>query len=163
MKTPMEKPNGQADGGEAQIAQRQALMRVCAEATEAELDQALAAFGNLPEVEDVRSPETGLVMLRGRIGGDGRGFNVGEATVTRAVVRLETGAVGFSYLLGRSVRRARLAAIVDALGQDARFRETLEASLVGPVKARRAMEIARTAEETAATRVDFFTLVRGED
>ncbi len=138
-------------------------MRICAEATEAELERAFADCGGVPDAEDVRAPEAGLVMLRGRIGGDGGPFNVGEATVTRAVVRLPDGALGYSYLLGRSARRARLAAIVDALGQDAGWRERLDAVLVAPVTARREAELAERREQAAATRVNFFTLVRGED
>jgi alpha-D-ribose 1-methylphosphonate 5-triphosphate synthase subunit PhnG len=102
-------------------------------------------------------------MLRGRMGGSGPAFNIGEATVTRATVRLDTGTVGFSYLLGRSRRRARLAALVDALGQDPAWRERLERNLVAPVEARQAATDARVRADTAATRVDFFTLVRGED
>lgn len=138
-------------------------MRICAEATEAELERALADCGGIPEAEDVRAPEAGLVMLRGRIGGDGAMFNVGEATVTRAVVRLPDGALGYSYLLGRSARRARLAAIVDALGQDAVWRERLETGLVSPVRKRCDAERASRSAQAAATRVNFFTLVRGED
>ena len=145
------------------VADRQALMRICAEATEDELERALAAFGGVFAAEDVRAPETGLVMLRGRIGGDGAPFNVGEATVTRAVVRLTDGTLGYSYLLGRSAKRARLAAIVDALGQDEERRAQLDAALVSPVAARREAELTRRREEAAATRVNFFTLVRGED
>lgn len=148
---------------EGSAARRQALMRICADASIEELSRALADFGGAPAVEDVRTPETGLVMLRGRIGGDGAPFNVGEATVTRAVVRLEGGTLGYSYLLGRSAERARLAAIVDALGQDATWRARLEAALVAPVQARREAELTRQREEAAATRVNFFTLVRGED
>jgi alpha-D-ribose 1-methylphosphonate 5-triphosphate synthase subunit PhnG len=156
---------GTGNGGEAarQVEARQGLMRVCAEATEAELERALSTLGDLPEVQDLRSPQTGLVMLRGRIGGDGQPFNFGEAIVTRAAVRLENGATGYSYLLGRAHRRARLAAIVDALGQDLHNRARLEQSLVAPVTARAATEHARVRAETAATRVEFFTLVRGED
>jgi len=141
---------------------RQGLMRICAQAREAELEQALDALGPLPEAEEVRAPEQGLVMLRGRIGGDGAPFNAGEATVTRATVRVgET--LGYAYLLGRCEQKARLAAIVDALGQDARWRGRLEDALVAPVMARRAAEQQAAAAETASTRVNFFTLVRGED
>lgn len=138
-------------------------MRICAEATEAELEQALASFGRLPEAEDVRPPEAGLVMMRGRIGGDGAMFNIGEATVTRAAVRLPGGALGYSYLLGRSARQARLAAIIDALGQDPAWRAKLETALVSPVRQRCDAERAEQRAQTAATRVNFFTLVRGED
>jgi alpha-D-ribose 1-methylphosphonate 5-triphosphate synthase subunit PhnG len=138
-------------------------MRVCAEATEDELQAALAGLGELPPYRVLRAPQTGLVMLRGRAGGNGQPFNLGEATVTRAAVQLESGTVGFSYLLGRSQARAQLAALVDALGQDARYRGRLEAGLVEPVQARRARERAKVRAETAPTKVDFFTLVRGED
>lgn len=142
---------------------RHALMSVCAHATEAELEAALAAVGPLPALSELRAPEIGLVMLRGRIGGDGAAFNLGEATVTRAAVRLESGVIGHSYLLGRERRRARLAAIVDALGQCEEFGPPLERHLMAPVSARVERERARRVGETNATRVEFFTLVRGED
>jgi alpha-D-ribose 1-methylphosphonate 5-triphosphate synthase subunit PhnG len=138
-------------------------MRACAQASEAELEAAIAQLGELPAVKELRPPQTGLVMLRGRIGGDGPPFNVGEATVTRAALRLETGATGFAYMLGRSHRRARLAALVDAMGQDPDCRARLQAILVDPVTVRCAADDARVRAETAATKVDFFTLVRGED
>lgn len=138
-------------------------MRICAEALEAELEEALRACGGAPGARDVRAPEIGLVMLRGRIGGDGAPFNVGEATVTRAVVAVADGTMGYAYLLGRSVRRARLAAIVEALGQDAGHRAVLEAVLVAPVRARLDAALATQRAQSAATRVNFFTLVRGED
>ena len=139
-------------------------MHACAEASQAELEAALTSVGRLPTYRELRPAQTGLVMLRGRIGGDGPAFNVGEATVTRAAVQLESGTVGLSYLLGRSQQRAALAAIIDALGQEsATHRERLVAALVVPVTARREADEARRRAETAATRVNFFTLVRGED
>jgi alpha-D-ribose 1-methylphosphonate 5-triphosphate synthase subunit PhnG len=138
-------------------------MRACAQASEAELEAALAELGELPAAEELRPPQIGLVMLRGRIGGDGPPFNVGEATVTRAALRLDTGAIGFAYMLGRSHRRARLAALVDAMGQDPDCRARLQAILVDPVTAHRIADDARVRAETGATKVDFFTLVRGED
>lgn len=159
----MTSPMGNGDSACVETAARQQLMRACAEATQAELESAVAALGDLPVVEDIRPPQTGLVMLRGRIGGNGPAFNVGEATVTRAAVRLDTGVTGFSYLLGQSHTRARLAALLDALGQESGAREKLEALFVAPVMARRIEERSNARAETAATRVDFFTLVRGED
>lgn len=141
---------------------RQNLMRACGDASLKELNDALDELAPLPAVEVVRAPEIGLVMLRGRIGGDGSTFNVGEATVTRAVVRLASGEVGFSYLLGRSLERARLAAMIDALGQREGYEVRLRSLLVDPVTARVGAQKARKRNETAATRVEFFTLVRGE-
>ena len=144
-------------------ADHQRLMRICSQATLAELSAALARLAPLPAIEVVRQPEVGLIMLRGRMGGDGAQFNAGEATITRAVVRLASGELGFSYLLGRSLEKARLAAIVDALGQSSRFRDRLEIVLLAPVMRRVHTERSLQRAETAATRVQFFTLVRGED
>lgn len=144
-------------------AARQRMMRTCADATEAELERALAHMEPLPQAMELRAPEQGLVMLRGRIGGSGRPFNLGESTVTRAVVALANGANGYAYLLGRCPRRAKLAAIIDALAQNTAYLAQLEELLVKPVEARRAAERVRLQEQTAATRVDFFTVARGED
>lgn len=142
------------------IAARQAAMRLCALARADELDAALARLAAPAEVADLRRPETGLVMLRGRIGGDGRAFNAGEATVTRAAVRLPSGETGFAYHLGRDARRARKAAILDALFQ---ARPQSVADALAPVAERLAAERAEEARRVAATKVDFFTMVRGED
>jgi alpha-D-ribose 1-methylphosphonate 5-triphosphate synthase subunit PhnG len=139
------------------------LMRICTQATINELERAIAAVG-LPEVvEDIRPPERGLVMIRGRAGGDGQSFNVGEASVTRAAVRLPGGIGGFAYIMGRDLKKARIAAIIDALGQSTDMRNKLETVLVAPVVERVDREKDIRRRQTAATRVEFFTLVRGED
>jgi alpha-D-ribose 1-methylphosphonate 5-triphosphate synthase subunit PhnG len=102
-------------------------------------------------------------MLRGRAGGDGAPFNLGEATVTRAVVELPSGERGYAHILGRDLQRARLAAIFDALWQQPRQREAVEERVLAPVAARLEAARAKASAEIAATRVDFFTLKRGED
>ena len=117
---------------------------------------------DIPACEELRTPENGLVMVRGRIGGDGAPFNLGEATVTRAAVRLASGEVGFAYVLGRETRKARLIAICDAMlqsGARARVIDKVIAPLERDMAERRQHEDAAT----AATKVNFFTLVRGED
>ena len=112
----------------------------------------------------MRGPETGLVTLRGRIGGGGAPFNFGEATVTRATVRLPGGAIGHAYALGRDKEKARLAAIADALWQDPGKGATRSRPRCWRRCAQQAAAAdARRRAETAATKVDFFTLVRGED
>lgn len=146
-----------------QLNLRKALLRACSKATEAEMSNALDQFPTLLAPEDLRQPEFGLVMVRGRVGGLGNAFNVGEAVVTRASVRLADGRVGHSYLLGRSGSKARLAATIDALGQDAGDRVTLESYFVSAVLGRVDRENTVRHEEVAATRVNFFTLARGED
>ncbi len=119
--------------------------------------------GLASEAELLRGPETGLVTVRGRIGGGGAPFNVGEATVTRATVRLPSGQVGHSYMLGRDRQKAKLAAIADALWQDPAHRQQVEAALVAPLRAAQSEAREKRRAETAATKVDFFTMVRGED
>ena len=98
-------------------AQRKAAMAVLAQADTAEIAALPGEPSTLPPHEELREPENGLVMVRGRIGGDGAPFNLGEATVTRAAVRLSSGEVGFGYVLGRDREKARLIALCDALVQ----------------------------------------------
>ena len=95
-------------------------MAVLAHAEAGEIAARLRALA-LPAHQDLRAPENGLVMLRGRVGGDGAPFNIGEATVSRAAVRLASGEVGFGYTLGRDGEKARLIALCDALVQSSDF------------------------------------------
>lgn len=141
---------------------RQKAMGLFAKASRAELQAAFEALENKPAAQPVRGPETGLVMVRGRIGGGGAPFNLGEATVTRASIRLEDGTVGHGQSLGTDGAKARLAAIFDALFQQP-ARKTDVDMLLETIAARVAEEDAAKARQTAATRVDFFTMVRGED
>ncbi|MEL6060979.1 MULTISPECIES: phosphonate C-P lyase system protein PhnG [unclassified Methylobacterium] len=143
------------------IAARQAVMALCADASRSELEAALARL-DVPAAEDLRPPETGLVMATGRIGGDGRPFNLGEVSVTRAAIRLADGSTGFAYHLGRDRPKARLAAILDALWQDPAQRARVDAALA-EAAARAEAERQQAARRTAATRVEFLTVARGED
>lgn len=136
-------------------------MAACTAASPDELAATLAGVPHPSEIVDLRATESGLVMLRGRMGGDGRPFNLGEATVTRAAVRLPDGRTGFAYQLGRDAAKARNAAILDALWQGPE-RAAVEAA-IAPVRARIEAEAAARARRVAATRVNFFTMVRGED
>jgi alpha-D-ribose 1-methylphosphonate 5-triphosphate synthase subunit PhnG len=142
-------------------AQRQAAMGVLAHANAADIASYLEAIA-LPPHENLREPENGLVMVRGRVGGDGAPFNLGEATVSRAAVRLATGEVGFGYALGRDKEKARMIALCDALVQSDEFAGAVEAKVLAPLRAAIASRQRAKAAETAATRVDFYTLVRGE-
>jgi alpha-D-ribose 1-methylphosphonate 5-triphosphate synthase subunit PhnG len=153
-------PHNLPDAG---VAARRAAMALFAEAHADELDAGLAAIGRCPAHTEIRPAETGLMMVRGRIGGDGAAFNLGEATVTRCAVQLASGEIGHAYVLGRDRDKARLAALLDALWQTHDFRDAVERDVLAVVRARRDRERAVSAARTAATKVDFFTLVRGED
>jgi len=142
-------------------AQRKATMAVLAHSDPAEISGRLSAI-ELPDHENLREPENGLVMVRGRIGGDGAAFNLGEATVSRAAVRLASGEVGFGYALGRDREKARMIALCDALVQSDEFFAAVETGVIAPLRAAMLGRRQQKAAETAATRVDFYTMVRGE-
>ncbi|MGL5115020.1 MAG: phosphonate C-P lyase system protein PhnG [Beijerinckiaceae bacterium] len=142
---------------------RRRAMGLLARATLDELGPPLDAAFGVVAATDLKPVETGLVMLRGRMGGDGSAFNMGETTVTRAIVSLSDGLRGYGFIVGRDRKLARLAAIADALWQRPDARAVIEREILAPVAARLASDKVRAQTETAATRVDFFTLVRGED
>lgn len=138
---------------------RKTWMATLAKASSARL---AALFPDLPPHTILRQPEIGAVMVRGRVGATGAAFNLGEMTVTRASVRLASGDVGHAWVQGRDKGHALRAAAVDALMQTDRA-STLAASVLRPLEDEaRAARTAR-ADKAAATKVDFFTMVRGED
>ena len=151
---------------------RRAWLAVLARAPRAELEAALSQTYDgapPPSYEWLRVPEIGLAMVRGRIGGTGDPFNLGEATVTRATLRLtgvtgRDGAppVGVACQLGRDKRRAELAALADALLQLPERHATLHAQLIEPLAARIAAQRESRRQDAASTRVEFFTMVRGD-
>jgi alpha-D-ribose 1-methylphosphonate 5-triphosphate synthase subunit PhnG len=136
-------------------------LSVLAKARVEEMTSAWDALDERPGYQALRAPEVGLVLVRGRMGGLGDAFNLGEMTLTRAAVRLQSGETGLAYVAGRDRRHAEIAAAVDAMMQS----PALRASVEGPVIARlhRTQQERRTlgARKAAATKVDFFTMVTG--
>lgn len=146
-----------------EIDARQRWMSVLARAGSDELECAWDAIDARPPYQVRRGPEVGLVMVRGRAGGTGGRFNLGEMTVTRCTVELADGTVGHAYVAGRRRRHAELAAALDAMLQDPARRAAVVPRVVDRLAAAQA-ERRRTAEaRAAATRVEFLTMVRGED
>jgi len=139
-------------------AERRRWMSVLARASAADIDERLAACPPLPAHIRLRGPETGLVMTRGRAGGGGAPFNLGEMTVTRCTVRNAGGQVGHAYVAGRNSRQAELAARVDAAMQDPSLTDALRRAVIEPLA--EAQQAARdaVARRAAATRVQFFTM-----
>lgn len=137
---------------------RQTWLATLAKAARGELEAEWASLPVRPAYVFLRKPETGLTLLRGRIGGTGPAFNFGEASATRVAIRLEGHDVmGFGFVLGRDARHAELAAAFDALLQTGD--EAAAASVVRLDKARIARETERS-RAIAASRVEFFTLAR---
>lgn len=148
----------------AQAARRQRLA-ILARADRALLQAAWDGLADRPGFRHLKQPETGLAMIRARAGGNGQRFNFGEMTVTRCVVALDgdSPAMGVGYVQGRDRRKAELVALFDALAQDPARRPAIDAAVIQPTEAALAERRARRAGKVAATKVDFFTLVRGED
>jgi alpha-D-ribose 1-methylphosphonate 5-triphosphate synthase subunit PhnG len=140
---------------------RKAALDVLAHAPAKALATLWDAWADKPEHSKVRGPEVGLVMLRGRAGGGGAPFNLGEATVSRASVRIATGQVGHGYCLGRDLAKAEIIAVIDALWQ--RDAAPVESQIIEPLRALATTADQQRREESAATRVDFFTMVRGDN
>ncbi|MBE0453658.1 phosphonate C-P lyase system protein PhnG [Roseovarius autotrophicus] len=137
-------------------------MGLLARARAGDLARLVAGLGDVPAHDWLRPPETGTVMVRGRAGGTGAPFNLGEMTVTRCALRLADGAVGHGHVQGRDKGHARDAALVDALMQGMRAGEVRTKVLCPLVAAETARRMAR-ARRAAATKVEFFTMVRGEE
>ena len=141
-------------------APRAAWMRVLSLSAWSDLENCAAAYAGTPH-QLLRAPETGLVMLRGRMGATGAAFNLGEATVTRCAVRLDDGTEGHAYVMGRNTAHARLAALCDALLQA--NADGVAEMVIAPLSAKLVAAHAETSAKAAATKVDFFTMVRGDD
>ncbi len=145
--------------GHHSIAARQRWMSVLARSRYEDLADNWSALSLMPEYRVLRGPEPGLVMTRGRIGGTGNPFNLGEMTVTRCSVQLGNGLIGHAYVPGRSKPHALTAALIDALMQGADA-DHLEAVLIAPLAAILQAERDKGARKAAATKVDFFTMAR---
>jgi len=131
------------------------------------LEQSFLALGAVPPYQYLRSPEIGLTMVRGRIEGTGQPFNLGEMTLTRCVVQIggpEAAAAiaGFGYVAGRSPRHAELAALGDALLQHPVWHQPTWEAVIQPLQAAAQTRRSHIAAQAEATRVNFFTLKRGE-
>jgi alpha-D-ribose 1-methylphosphonate 5-triphosphate synthase subunit PhnG len=137
-------------------------MSALAQAAPGDVQEAWRRLSEPPEYRVLRGPEVGSVMVRGRAGGTGAPFNLGEMTVTRCTVELADGRVGHAYVGGRRERQAERAAVLDALLQDPERRPRLEDTVIGPLLARQEDRRRAIAARAAGTRVDFFTMVRGE-
>jgi alpha-D-ribose 1-methylphosphonate 5-triphosphate synthase subunit PhnG len=139
---------------------RQRFLGVLAKAVPEELERLWEALALGPTYRHLRAPESGLVMLRGRVSGTGAPFNMGEMTVTRCSVVLANGTIGHGYVGGTDTRHAEIVALCDALLQGEAYRAEIERGVIAPLVAARDAARQRTAARTAATRVEFFTVAR---
>ncbi len=147
-------------GTDPETAARQRWMAVLAKAEDGALEAAWAGLADKPGYRFLRPPETGLVMVRGRAGGTGSAFNMGEMSATRCAVQLEGGAVGIAYVAGRSARHAELAAAFDALLQQPELRGVLEDAVIAPLETSQKSRREEERAKAARSRVEFFAMAR---
>jgi len=133
-------------------------MAVLARASATELAALLDRHAIMPRYTKLRGPEAGLVMVRGRTGGGGAPFNLGEMTVTRCTVRTDSGQVGHAYVAGRDARQAELAALLDAMLQDPLQAFALQANVIAPLAEAQQAHRTAVAAKAAATKVQFFAM-----
>jgi alpha-D-ribose 1-methylphosphonate 5-triphosphate synthase subunit PhnG len=141
-----------------ETAARRRWMSVLARASADEIERLLAPLAPLPRHDRLRGPEAGLVMVRGRAGGTGAPFNLGEMTVTRCTIRNRDARIGHAYVAGRDLRLAELAASLDAAMQAPEHAAALERAVIAPLAAAQQEAREAKARRAAATRVEFFTM-----
>ena len=110
----------------------------------------------------LRTPEIGSIMAQGRMGVTGDKFNIGEVTITRCSLKLNCGTIGHSYVQGRSKKKAEISALCDALMQTEMSNE-INKSIIIPLEKIKKNNKDKILSKAEATKVDFFTLVRGEN
>lgn len=145
------------------VNQRSDWISILAQSQYAELIEHWKATELEPSYQVIRQPEIGLAQVRARMGSTGNPFNMGDVTITRAAIKLDTGEMGYSYLRGRNKPHAELAAVIDGMLQSGVYRQALMQRIIEPLAALKFERDQQRAKEVATSKVDFFTLVRGED
>ena len=147
----------------ADTATRQHWMSVLAHSQPAELAARLKALNITADYEAIRAAQTRLLQIEAPMGRTAERFLAGDATLTRAAVRLTDGTLGYSWVLGRDKQHAERCALIDAVMQQSRYFQNLSETLIAPLDADRMARIAARQAEVNASRVDFFTMVRGDN
>lgn len=140
---------------------RQTWMAILAKSSPVDLEQQVKTLGEIPKYTFLRNSEIGLAMVRGRAGGTGEAFNLGEMTVTRCVINMGE-ITGFGYVSGRSKRHAELAAVCDGLLQQNEWRDRVQELVIQPLQTKLIEHQRKQQNQTEATKVEFFTMLRGE-
>lgn len=99
-----------------------------------------------------------MSMVRGRTGGGGPAFNLGEITVARCSVRDDAGRIGHGYAAGRDIILAELIARLDAALQDAALYSIYEKTVLMPLATAEQSRRDALAAKAATTDVQFLTL-----
>lgn len=139
-------------------APRQAWLAILARSSAAAIADHLQTAPALPAHQRLRGPEAGMAMLRGRIGGAGSAFNLGEMTIARCSIRDAAGRIGHGYAAGRDLSQVELIARLDAVLQDSELHKIYDKAVIRPLAAAQAARRGAIEAKAAATEVKFFTL-----
>ena len=143
------------------LTERQAWLTILAKSSVIDLERQVKTLGKLPKYNFLRQPEIGLTMVRARAGGTGEVFNLGEMTITRCVVKMDE-VIGFGYVGGRAKRHAELAAVCDGLLQQEEWFAWVGERVIQPLQIISVEHQQKQQRQTEATKVEFFTMLRGE-
>lgn len=141
--------------------QRQQLLSVLSRSSLKSIQEHWSQLSIKPEYQQLKAPESGMVMVKAKAGGTGQDFNMGEMTVTRTVIQLNSGEVGYGYTQGRDKQKSKLIALIDACHQLAEYTEKITHHLMQPLEAKLDENYQKVQEKTNSSKVDFFTMVRG--
>ncbi len=115
-----------------------------------------------PVFSFLKKPEVGMVMVRAKAGGDGQQFNMGEMTVTRCVIQLDSKEIGYGYTSGRNPKKSKIIAVIDACFQVNTLNKTIENNIISPLENILMEKESKQKNKVDSSKVDFFTMVRGE-
>lgn len=110
----------------------------------------------------LKKPEVGMAMVRAQAGSGGENFNMGEMTMTRCVVRLDSTEIGYGFVAGRSKKKSELVALIDACWQKKSLKNIIEEKIIAPLHCVQISKEKIISENTESSKVNFFTMVRGE-
>ncbi|WP_298218695.1 phosphonate C-P lyase system protein PhnG [Halothiobacillus sp.] len=140
------------------VAARQRWLSILARAQDTDLIACLEQAPPLPAFHWLRSPEVGLIMVQGRIGGSGSAFNLGEMTISRGSIRDVAGRIGHGYTTGRRLKSIEWIARLDAVLQDTTLAPAYLTTVIEPLAQIQQAQRQTLAGKAAATEVKFFTL-----
>jgi alpha-D-ribose 1-methylphosphonate 5-triphosphate synthase subunit PhnG len=147
---------------DADTKQRQQLLAVLSKCSSKDIKALWQPLNLTPNYQLLKSPEIGMVMVKAKTGGNGSPFNMGEMTVTRTVLRLDSNQMGYGYIAGRDKEKSLLIAMIDACYQVADWQSEINQKVLEPLQAQHNQAYRAHAQQVEKTKVNFFTMVRGE-
>lgn len=143
-------------------ARRQHWMSVLARADWADIEHRWKSVGIDLPYTILREPEIGLAQIRGKMANKGDVFNVGDTTITRASVQFKNDVVGHCYTMGRNLDKALTCAVIDGVLQHDQHNQVVMDAVIAPLQQAFIEKRKHRKQEIETSKVDFFTLVRGD-